>query len=182
MKYNAITVKQLNKYLKDRFNDDLLVTAAYNGGEGSVNKWVKKYSTKDYDEFIENIPFDETRNYVKKVKKLEENVRIAENIVNESERISMINSSRDMIPDDILLPKHPFVEDVSEVEAAIEAQRAAEEEEMEKQMKMYGNEGFNKNMPSTSTLPKVTSNTKKAPNTTKKDEKKELKAKSNTNS
>ena len=55
------------KYLKDRFNDDLLLTAAYNGGEGSVNKWVKKYSTNDYDEFIENIPFDETRIYVKKV-------------------------------------------------------------------------------------------------------------------
>ena len=55
------------KYLKDRFNDDLLVTAAYNGGEGSVNKWVRNYSTKDYDEFIENIPYDETRNYVKKV-------------------------------------------------------------------------------------------------------------------
>lgn len=55
------------KYLKDRFNDDLLVTAAYNGGEGSVNKWVRNYNTKDYDEFIENIPYDETRNYVKKV-------------------------------------------------------------------------------------------------------------------
>lgn len=105
------------------------------------------------------------------------------NIVNESERISMINSSRDMIPDEILLPKHPFVEDVSEVEAAIEAQRAAEEEEMEKQMKLYGNEGFGGNIPSTSSLPKVTSNTKKASNDNKKkDEKKELKAKSNTNS
>lgn len=55
------------KYLKERFNDDLLVTAAYNGGEGSVNKWVKNYNTKDYDEFIENIPYEETRNYVKKI-------------------------------------------------------------------------------------------------------------------
>lgn len=104
------------------------------------------------------------------------------NIVNESERIQMINQSRDMIPDEILLPKHPFVEDVSEVEEAIEAQRAAEEEEMEKQMKLYGNEGFGGNIPTTSSLPKVTSNTKKAPKPTKKDEKKELKAKSNTNS
>lgn len=55
------------KYLKDRFNDDLLVTAAYNGGEGAVSRWVKLYGTQDYDEFIENIPVDETRNYVKKV-------------------------------------------------------------------------------------------------------------------
>ena len=55
------------KYLYDRFNNDLFVVAAYNGGEGSVNKWSGIYSTADYDEFIENIPFDETRNYVKKV-------------------------------------------------------------------------------------------------------------------
>lgn len=107
------------------------------------------------------------------------------NIVNESERISMINNSRDMIPDEILLPKHPFVEDVSAVEEAIEAQRAAEEEEMEKQMKMYGNEGFGKGMPTTSSLPKVTSSKKSGTGNnanTKKDEKKDKKAKSNTNS
>lgn len=55
------------KYLKDRFNDDLMVIAAYNGGEGSVAKWMKSYNVSDYDEFIESIPFDETQNYVKKV-------------------------------------------------------------------------------------------------------------------
>lgn len=55
------------KYLNDKFNDDLLVTAAYNGGEGSVNKWLKTYGYEDKDEFVENIQFEETRNYVKKV-------------------------------------------------------------------------------------------------------------------
>ena len=55
------------KYLEERFNDnDLYVIAAYNGGEGSVNKWIKK-SHADNDEFIENIPYDETHNYVKKI-------------------------------------------------------------------------------------------------------------------
>jgi len=96
------------------------------------------------------------------------------NIVNESELISMINSSRDMIPDEILLPKHPFVDDVSEVEDAIERQREAEDAEMEKQMKLYGDQAFGSKAPtSTSTLPKVTSN---------KDDSKSQKAKSNTNS
>lgn len=107
------------------------------------------------------------------------------NIMNESELISMINSSRDMIPDEILLPKHPFVEDVTEVEDAIEAQREAEEAEMEEQMKLYGNQGFGGNGPTTSSLPKVTSkstaNSSKS-NSNKKDEKKNQKAKSNTNS
>ncbi|MCD7779796.1 MAG: transglycosylase SLT domain-containing protein, partial [Candidatus Gastranaerophilales bacterium] len=55
------------KYLKDRFNNDLMVVSAYNGGEGSVNKWKKTFSTDDNDEFIEDIPFEETQNYVKKV-------------------------------------------------------------------------------------------------------------------
>lgn len=96
------------------------------------------------------------------------------NIVNESELISMINSSRDMIPDEILLPKHPFVDDVTEVEDAIERQREAEDAEMEKQMKLYGNQGFGGKTPTGgSTLPKVTSS---------KDDSKSQKAKSNTNS
>ncbi len=55
------------KYLKERFNNDLYAVAAYNGGEGSINKWLKNFNYGDYDEFIENIPLEETRNYVKKV-------------------------------------------------------------------------------------------------------------------
>lgn len=110
------------------------------------------------------------------------------NIMNEQELISMINSSRDMIPDEILLPKHPFVDDVTEVEDAIEAQREAETAEMEEQMKLYGNQGFGVggNIPTTSKLPKVTSksssNATNTSNSNKKDEKKDQKAKSNTNS
>ena len=55
------------KYLKERFNNnDLYVIAAYNGGEGSVNRWLKTKNS-DPDEFVENIPYDETNNYVKKI-------------------------------------------------------------------------------------------------------------------
>lgn len=107
------------------------------------------------------------------------------NIMNEQEMISMINNSRDMIPDSILLPKHPFVEDVSEVEDAIEEQRLAEEEEMEKEMQMYGNQPLNSNFSSPSKLPKVTSSSKKSTTSEsnkKKDVKKEGQSKSNVNS
>ncbi len=60
------------KYLYDRFsntgnNKDIYVIAAYNGGEGSVKRWIKNFNTQDSDEFIERIPFEETRHYVKKV-------------------------------------------------------------------------------------------------------------------
>ena len=59
-------------------------------------------------------------------------------IINESEQIDMINNSRDMLPDSVLLPKHPFVEDVTEVEEAIEKQ-------LEEEMKRYGNQPFGNN-------------------------------------
>lgn len=47
--------------------NEMLATLAYNGGPGAVQKWHKNLSYDDYDEFVENIPYDETRNYLKKV-------------------------------------------------------------------------------------------------------------------
>lgn len=44
-----------------------LVAAAYNGGPGSVMKWVEKRRTQPFDQWIEEIPFKETRGYVKQV-------------------------------------------------------------------------------------------------------------------
>lgn len=41
--------------------------AAYNAGENAVREWLKSGNYLSADEFIEDIPFDETRNYVKKV-------------------------------------------------------------------------------------------------------------------
>lgn len=41
--------------------------AAYNAGEETVRKWLKRGNYKTADEFIEDIPYAETRNYVKKV-------------------------------------------------------------------------------------------------------------------
>ena len=55
------------KYLNEKFKNYILVTAAYNAGDGSVSRWLKVYSLSDYDEFIENIPYEETKNYVRRV-------------------------------------------------------------------------------------------------------------------
>ena len=54
-------------YLNEKFKNYILVTAAYNAGEGTVSRWLKTYSLSDYDEFIENIPYEETKNYVRRV-------------------------------------------------------------------------------------------------------------------
>jgi soluble lytic murein transglycosylase len=43
--------------------------AAYNAGEHRVDKWCEIYSTNDDDYFMENIEFEQTRNYVRNVMK-----------------------------------------------------------------------------------------------------------------
>lgn len=48
-------------------NQDISAIAAYNGGIGSVTRWKSTLKYSDTDEFVEQIPYDETRNYVKKV-------------------------------------------------------------------------------------------------------------------
>jgi soluble lytic murein transglycosylase len=41
--------------------------ASYNAGEDKVREWLQKGNYKSVDEFIEDIPYNETRNYVKSV-------------------------------------------------------------------------------------------------------------------
>ena len=45
----------------------IFALCSYNAGPGNLDKWRARYSTADLDAFIENIPFDETKHYVKKV-------------------------------------------------------------------------------------------------------------------
>ena len=55
-------------FLHDHFNgNSLLCLAGYNAGQGNVGKWLKAYGNLPTDEFVERIPFRETRKYVKAV-------------------------------------------------------------------------------------------------------------------
>ena len=44
-----------------------LAAAAYNAGAGNLKRWQKGFGSLPQDEFVESIPFKETREYVKKV-------------------------------------------------------------------------------------------------------------------
>jgi soluble lytic murein transglycosylase len=44
-----------------------LALAAYNAGSGAVGRWLEARGTLELDEFVEEIPIDETRGYVKRV-------------------------------------------------------------------------------------------------------------------
>lgn len=55
-------------YVKGLFNGSTVyAVGSYNGGPGAVGRWIKDSETYDTDEFIENIPYDQTRDYIKKV-------------------------------------------------------------------------------------------------------------------
>src|ERR1041384_7128986 len=59
------------QYLKDLLarysNNREKAIAAYNAGESAVDRWEKEISTDDIEEFVERIPYVETRGYVKLV-------------------------------------------------------------------------------------------------------------------
>ena len=59
--------KHLNHLMKEHNGDVIYMAAAYNAGSTALERWKKKYRGLSMDEFIENIPYEETRNYVKKV-------------------------------------------------------------------------------------------------------------------
>ncbi len=48
-------------------NNSMLAVASYNAGPGNVDKWVKKYNLSDVDQFVEDIPFAETKGYIESV-------------------------------------------------------------------------------------------------------------------
>ena len=55
-------------FLLDRFHrKEPLVIAGYNAGEGAVERWMGERGDLALDEFLETIPYDETRNYTKRV-------------------------------------------------------------------------------------------------------------------
>jgi len=59
------------QYLKDLLrrysNNWFKAIAAYNAGEAAVDRWEREIATDDIEEFVERIPYSETRGYVKLV-------------------------------------------------------------------------------------------------------------------
>ncbi|HSE83684.1 MAG TPA: tetratricopeptide repeat protein, partial [Thermodesulfobacteriota bacterium] len=56
------------KKVLEEFDGNIhLALASYNAGPHNVAKWMAKLGDLDLDEFVEEIPFQETRNYVRRV-------------------------------------------------------------------------------------------------------------------
>lgn len=66
--YNIrLGTKHLHDLMKEYDGDVVSVAAAYNAGSGALERWKKSFKGLNKDEFIESIPYQETRDYVKKV-------------------------------------------------------------------------------------------------------------------
>ena len=63
---SATASAQYLKYLYDRFKDWRLALAAYNAGEGAVQKLLDRYKTHNYDDIARHLPA-ETQMYVPRV-------------------------------------------------------------------------------------------------------------------
>jgi soluble lytic murein transglycosylase len=63
----TLGVRHLSTLLQ-RYNGRVeLALAAYNAGENRVDRWLQEFGNVDMPEFVERIPFSETRGYVKTV-------------------------------------------------------------------------------------------------------------------
>ena len=62
-----IGIQHLRDLLTLYSGNVVLAVAAYNAGSGNVNRWRKAFGELRNDEFVESIPYPETREYVKKV-------------------------------------------------------------------------------------------------------------------
>lgn len=66
--YNIMLgTRHFKDLLKSYDGDALYSIAAYNAGSGAVDRWRNNFKNLKKDEFIESIPYQETRDYVKKV-------------------------------------------------------------------------------------------------------------------
>ena len=54
-------------WLYKKYNNPQLVIAAYNAGIGNVDKWISDGIIKEDGSDLENIPYKETNNYVRKI-------------------------------------------------------------------------------------------------------------------
>ena len=53
--------------LMEKYNNTSLALAAYNAGSSNVDSWIKDKTIKNDGSNVENIPYKETNNYVRKI-------------------------------------------------------------------------------------------------------------------
>lgn len=133
--YNLqLGMAHLDEVVNDYDGSLVMALAAYNAGGHRVRTWVENYGdprTGEIDpiDWVESIPFSETRNYVQRVI---ENVQVYRARLNDGRpaplRIEEDMAGRGRFARDLPALPADFVDAVREVESAVEASREAEPE------------------------------------------------------
>ena len=56
------------KYLQEKYNNNYyLIISGYNAGPGITDRWIERFDVNKIDFFVENIPYQETTEHIKKV-------------------------------------------------------------------------------------------------------------------
>ncbi|MBS1816672.1 MAG: transglycosylase SLT domain-containing protein [Acidobacteria bacterium] len=96
-------------YLADKireFGDLHLVLASYNAGERPVRRWQNERAGLDTDEFIDDIPYPETQNYVKKILGTADDYR---RIYKEAQVLEPLESTRALTVPTLTVPSRKAV-------------------------------------------------------------------------
>ncbi len=65
--YNIMLGTNYFSHVVELTGSEIYAVGGYNGGPNAMNKWKEKIKTDDIDEFVESIPYAESKNYIKKV-------------------------------------------------------------------------------------------------------------------
>ena len=65
--YNIALGTKYISLLKEKYENIELALVAYNAGSGNVNNWIEQGIIEKDGSNIENVPFKETNNYVRKI-------------------------------------------------------------------------------------------------------------------
>ena len=123
VRYGAMYLRKLSDELGGQYP---LIAAAYNGGPHRVKLWLRNFREKDgtnaeFDIFIEHIPFNETRAYVKRVMSYMLTYRrLYENEVNFAGNRWLIEKNPYKLQDPIVLKEEwPFEREVASKEETV---------------------------------------------------------------
>ncbi len=102
--YNMLLGSLYLQKLIDNYDGSVIMgIAAYNGGPGNVYKWVQKFGRPESNieaavDWIENIPFSETRNYVQRVLENLQVYRYIESQKQEDGAAAKLLLGQDLVP------------------------------------------------------------------------------------
>lgn len=65
--YNIMLGTNYFSFVLQQTGGEIYAVGGYNGGPNAMKKWKDKIKTTDLDEFVESIPYAESKNYIKKV-------------------------------------------------------------------------------------------------------------------